>query len=471
MGIFSDGFKRNISLAFLSQLVALCASLIMALIVPKFLGVEEYGYWQLFLFYAGYVGLFALGVNDGLYLLNGGKHFEDLDVRGIKTQLALFLLLESAFSLSLICIVSVSFGPGTPRFYIGVCVALFLPIFNVSGFLGYMFQALSKTVIYSMGILIAKSVFLGLSLILILAHGDYLQYVFAHMASQGFALVYLFVKARSAGEIPRGISLDGLAQMAESIKAGLPLMVSNLVAMFILGVGRCIVDIKWGISAFGELSFSLSILNLVMVFVTQLSMVLFPALRRCDASNRKWYYGVISSLLDYVLPIAYALLPVASLLVSAWLPQYSASIDYLVLLMPVCLFNAKMDIECTTFMKVLRLERLLLGINILMLVVGSALCIVAAYAFNSIYAVCTAMSLTVISRYCLSRAILDRLLSRVGGKARLIGLVLVSLFFVAGAVVLQEPVSFAFCVMVYLFYLGLNRRGIGRLKSDINKMG
>jgi hypothetical protein len=64
---------RNIAVAFLAQGVSFFASIAMSLLVPKVLGVETYGYWQLFGFYASYSGFFMLGLNDGIYLIEGGK--------------------------------------------------------------------------------------------------------------------------------------------------------------------------------------------------------------------------------------------------------------------------------------------------------------------------------------------------------------------------------------------------------------
>ena len=51
----------------------------MSLVVPKILGVEEFAYWQLFLLYISYVALFHLGLNDGVYLVNGGKTYDEMD--------------------------------------------------------------------------------------------------------------------------------------------------------------------------------------------------------------------------------------------------------------------------------------------------------------------------------------------------------------------------------------------------------
>ena len=72
-------FWNNIIFAFLAQGISLFLSVLMSLIVPKFLTVRDFGYWQLFIFYFGYVGFFHFGLNDGVYLKYGGKSYDEMD--------------------------------------------------------------------------------------------------------------------------------------------------------------------------------------------------------------------------------------------------------------------------------------------------------------------------------------------------------------------------------------------------------
>ena len=74
----ASDFGRHFLLVFGSQLVVLASGLIKALVVPVVLGVSDYGYWQIYVFYAVYVGVFTLGHNDGIYLKYGGYRFEEL---------------------------------------------------------------------------------------------------------------------------------------------------------------------------------------------------------------------------------------------------------------------------------------------------------------------------------------------------------------------------------------------------------
>ena len=60
----SGGFKKiiaNFSYVVLSNLLTVIVSSLVVLILPKIMGVEEYGYWQLYIFYLSYAGFVHLG--------------------------------------------------------------------------------------------------------------------------------------------------------------------------------------------------------------------------------------------------------------------------------------------------------------------------------------------------------------------------------------------------------------------------
>ena len=82
-------FRKSISYAFLAQGVLFLSSCITNLILPKYLGVVAYSYWQLFVFYANFIPLLALGLNDGIYLRYGGEKFETLNFSAITNQFIL----------------------------------------------------------------------------------------------------------------------------------------------------------------------------------------------------------------------------------------------------------------------------------------------------------------------------------------------------------------------------------------------
>ena len=125
----------NLSIAFLAQGVSLVLSITMSLLVPKVLGVDEFGYWQLFLFYTSYVGFFHFGLNDGVYLLNGGRVRCELDKRSVNSQFWFGAAFQCVFA-GIILSSSLGGGFGDQRGFVLAVTALFLVLNNASGYLG-----------------------------------------------------------------------------------------------------------------------------------------------------------------------------------------------------------------------------------------------------------------------------------------------------------------------------------------------
>nr|WP_318753425.1 hypothetical protein [Globicatella sp. PHS-GS-PNBC-21-1553] len=80
----------NFSFVIISNLTNLLISSLAILIIPKVIGVREYGYWQLYAFYISYAGFFHLGWPDGIYLRYGGVEYENLDKDYFFKQIILY---------------------------------------------------------------------------------------------------------------------------------------------------------------------------------------------------------------------------------------------------------------------------------------------------------------------------------------------------------------------------------------------
>ena len=148
-----------------------------------------------------------------------------------------------------------------------------------------------------------------------------------------------------------------LTEMWLNVSVGINLTIANIMSMLILGIGRGIVDDIWGIESFGKISFSLSLTNFFLLFIQQVSMVLFPALRRTGEAQQKKIYNKLRVYLGLFLPAVFITYFPLKLFVGWWLPQYSESLKYLALLLPLCTFDGKMQMLCNTYLKVLRQEK------------------------------------------------------------------------------------------------------------------
>lgn len=461
----------NAVAAFAAQGVSMLVSIIMSLLVPKVLGVTTYGYWQLFVFYASYSGFFHLGLNDGVYLIEGGRTRSEIDKKLINSQFVVASVMQLGAGL-LISLAGVVFADSSQRCFVLLAFALYTVMLNLSSYFGYVFQAMNETKLYSWMTVLERLTFLIPLLGLVLIRVESFEpFVIAYLLSRACSLVYSLWNARdflTAGTLSASESVKAAIG---SIKVGFSLMAANIASMFILGVARGMVDAAWGIEVFGRVSFSLSMANFFIAFVSQASMVLFPALRQGSETERKTFYRGIRDMMKIAFPFIYVLYFPMSWALSFWLPQYAESMGYFALLLPVCVFNSKMDVCCTTYFKVLREERTLLKVNIVTVAVSTVLSAAGVYLLGSLEAVLVGAVTAIIGRSVWSELRLNELMGT-RGSALPAEEILLTICFVVLVFNMQACAALAVYVAIYAVYLFINRQTSRALyRSVIHALG
>lgn len=448
-------FAKNIVYAFSAQAVALLLSILMSLMVPKILGVEEFAYWQLFLFYTSYVGLFHFGLNDGIYLRLGGKSYKELDYSLIGTQIKI----ATSFQLILVLIIIITSSfliDDKERMFVLVCTGVYLVLHNLHCLIGFIFQAVNQTRIYSISVMIEKSIFLLIVVILLVFKvNDSSIFILLYNIGKAVTVLYCIYEGRKLifSKICK-ITIT-LKEIWLNISIGIRLTIANIASTLVIGIGRFIIDNVWGLEAFGKFSFSLSLTQFVLLFISQVSMVLFPMLRQIDNKEQKVFYMNMRDILGLILPIVYiAYIPV-KILLGLWLPQYQESLKYLALLLPLCTFDAKMNLLCTTYFKVLRKEKNLLKINILTVIMSAVLCSISAYFYHNIYFVIISLVISIVFRSIISEFILADIMKTLIGRSIVMEVFLAILFMLV-TWNLSSIYSFIVMVVAYLLFLYIN---------------
>lgn len=446
----------NMSIAFVAQGFGLLLGVLQSLLVPKLLTVENYAYWQLFIFYIGYVGFFTLGLSDGVYLIFGGQSRSSVDKRSINSQFAVEVTCQLLFS-GLIIILALLGKFGQDREFVLLCVSLQLVLQNTSTYIMYVLQAMNETKSSSYNAIIARIAYLlPLGVMLLLRVESYKPYVIAYVASSVVSVIYGLSRVadfRSAGLLsPK----DALAESILSVRVGIKLMFANLASQLIIGVARFVIDAVWGIETFGQLSLSLSMVTFFMAFMAQASMVLFPALRQSRSEEIRTFYHLARDFMGLFFPLLYLLYVPLVWVLSLWLPQYVSSFAYLTYLIPICVFDSKMDITCTTLLKVMRQERRLLVINCIAAAVCACGTFVGAYLFHSIHFIIGSLVVTIIGRSVYSEMLISKKLGLGTSPIPFEEIAITALFIVFSST--MPPLVSMLCFFgTYVVFLVLNK--------------
>ncbi|MDR2655480.1 MAG: hypothetical protein LBC56_05315 [Oscillospiraceae bacterium] len=462
-------FVKSLFYAFSAQGVSTALGIMMTLFVSKALGVADFGYWQLFIMYTNYVGLTHFGIMDGIYLRLGGSEYKDLNFPVLASQFWIMIIEQAALGVGVL-VFALVFEQNPERRFVWFMVALYMLTLNADYYFGYIFQATNNTAKYSLSVMLDKLAFtVYIAILLFWKIRNYKIYVGLFVWTKVMALVYSVIAGKEIIFTRLESLKKSLREAWYNIKVGIQLLLANMASLFILGSGRMVVDGRWGIEVFGKFSFSISLSNFVLNFIGQISMVMFPALRRVDRKNLEGLYSSLRDGLGIALNAVYLIYIPMKILLALWLPQYKESLYYLAIILPVCTFDGKMQILCNTYLKVLRKEKILLILNIASVVICLSFSLLGAYVFGSLYFVIGSMVCAVAFRSIAAELYLARLMhaSAIKGLAAELAL---SALFVGLSLLAGDLLAFGIYCAAYIIYLLFSRAQISELLKTVKLM-
>lgn len=450
-------FVSNLSHAFIAQLVAMVISMGVNLVLPKFVGVESYSYWQLFIFYSQYIPFLHLGLNDGVYLRYGGITFSEMNQSKIKSQMLLGFVYQFVFCV-ILCIVSYIFIYDQTRVMIIILTCIYFLVYTVQNYLGYIFQAANETSWYSKSIILNRLSFLILMIVCLFQKlYDCWPYIMAYIIAQIIAAVYSGLKGRKILSAKIGTLKETTAELVESIWVGNKLMLANIASMLILGIGRQFIDMKWGILEFGKISFAITLTNFILTFIQQIGMVMFPMLRQLKGDRQKQVYEICRIGMFFILPIIFIGYFPLRLILSVWLPGYEESLRYLALLLPICFFDTKMQMLFNTYLKVQRKEKLLFRINMIAMLISLCMSTIGVFVVQQLNVVVIGMVVAIAIRSLIAEFYLSRSMGISVFNSVAQEIIVVSIF-MGVTWFLTVGVGTLVMSIIYLILIGINYR-------------
>lgn len=464
-------FISNFSHTLFANLIALAVSTLVVLIIPKLIGVEEYGYWQLYLFYSSYVGVFHFGWNDGIYLRYGGENYENLDKDKISSQFKFLLIIQMIIS---IVIAGTAFlvSNDPNRKLILYMVSLCLVLTNSKVMLTFILQATYRIKAYARIILIDRLIYLlFLFLLIVIGVRDFKLMIVADLVGKLISLAYSAYICRDIILFNNCKINFGDLEIKQTISGGFALMASNYIGMLIIGIVRFGIERHWDVTTFGKISLTLSASNLMLIFISALGIVIYPILRRIDKDRLIDIYMTIRESLFIVLFGLLILYYPIKFFLSNWLPNYADSLKYMSLVFPIFIFEGKMSLLINNFLKTIRKEKLMLRINVLMVVVSIFTTYITAYILDNLIAtiasiVFLAAVKTFIAEYYLSKMIIFPIL-----KYQIMELILTITFILSGWIIDSWATVLIYSSM-YLLFVFIRFKDVkhllGKLKNYLN---
>ncbi|WP_341348337.1 hypothetical protein [Paenibacillus sp. FSL H3-0469] len=462
---------KNFSYTLTSNLISMLISVLMVLFIPKIINLGDYSYWQLFIFYTSYVGLFNIGWVEGVYLKYGGLKYSDLNKRIFSTQFWYFTIYIAVISLILVLYIYARMDNFDKKF-IMYMVSIYILLTVPRGFLLFVLQATNEIKKFSK-IMILDRLLYCLFLVLAFAFNfvNYKSLIYIDLISKIITTIISLIICKEIINLKFVSLQQGLRETFDNIKVGIKLLIANLVGLFIIGLVRLGIERNWNIETFGKISLTMSISNLFMVFINAAGIIMFPLLRQIPEGKLPKMYKTMRDMLMIPLFSLFVLYYPMKEILTNWLPHYAESLKYMALLFPMCIFESKVALLINTYLKTLRKEKLILKANIYTLILTVVSIAITIGLLNDLTTTVISIVFLLAFRCIVSEILLARYLKISVEKDIVLELFMTITFMLVGWI-LNSISGFFVYVIIYTIYMLLKKKDINKLlillKSQFN---
>lgn len=377
---FIHNFIKNFSYSFAFNIINLLTRGIYILILPKLIGVADFGYWQLYLLYTSLIHFCHLGLVDGIYLKNAGLLYNDLDKIKIRPQFFILGILGIIFAILLNTFSNI-FVQDENKLYLFMVLGFDIILMLPRTLLSVIFQTTGMIKEFSLS-LMSEAFFFFFFVMLMLLSGirDFKILILGDIAAR---IISLSVSCYFAFDFVKFVRIKvcDFHEAFANIKVGIFLLLANMLGTLSLAIVRLVIENIWGIIIFSKFSLAFNIANIMMSAISAASIVLFPMLKRLRVSDfTRVYISVLNILLVLLFCSLISFYPIISIL-NIWLPKYQESFKYVGIIAPLCIYDGLTVLLLNNYLKAMRKERIIFKISILN-IIFIILCSIGTVIFN-----------------------------------------------------------------------------------------
>ncbi len=403
--------RKNITLSVAAQAISLCVSVIINLIVPKFITEQQYAYWQMYVLYVGYVGVLHFGLLDGLVLRNAQFDYNEVNKKMMVSQFHVLTSLVSFFAILLVLISG--FSLESDYKFVAYMVAAGIITKNLVTYSSYSLQMTNRINKYVAQSIVQRVSFGVITILLLFCKcSSFVYFCLAEIIGDCVAIILGIIYSK---DFFGGKTLPFFESLGETLKnfsSGFMLLIANWAAMFLTGSAKMVVQWRWDDIVFGKVSYAFSLTTLFLTFVNSVSIVLFPTIKRLNVDQLpKLYVKIRNSMSPALFLILVAYFPGCWLL-EKWLPAYSQSLVYLGILLPMIIFASKVSLLTNNYLKAYRKEKTMLLINVCCVFIGFAFYCCCSYVFSDIGALLFSVVIAIMLRSVSSEIVVSRIIKQ-----------------------------------------------------------
>lgn len=367
----------GILLVVLGNTALLIAKALAWLVVPKVLGVVEYGYYKTFTLYLVYAMLLHFGFPDGILLMYGGKNYQEINQNEFRTYTRFFICFQTIISV-LIVGISLAVCRGMKR-YIFCMIGIDALVVNLATYYKFISQAVMQFKEYTLrNIIQAVMQILVLGVIVALDKLEILQpngvfYIFCIVLIDAAMLVWYM---RTYKDLTFG-KADSIRKCIPKIKeiftVGILLTISFQVAHLVFFLDSQMVEILFDVETYSLYAFAYSITNMITAIISAIATVMFPSLKRLKMQDAVSKFPMLMATVSVIVFCMLTMYFPLTWFIKWFLPDYTQSLRYLQIIMPGLALSSCINLIIFTYYKVLNQLKQYLYIALVILLAGGIL--------------------------------------------------------------------------------------------------
>lgn len=428
---------KNILGVAISNITTILSGIFVGFLIPKVLSVEGYGLYKTFTLYVGYLGIFSLGIVDGIYLKYGAKDYSELNRPLFRAYFRWFLIIHFIFAI-LAMGSAYAFVNNSNMQFILVFLGLNMIAVNVTGYFQHISQITQRFKEYSIRKILQSVLNIIAVAVLFIAYLNgadiqYRLYVILIVAIN-YALMFWYIITYK--ELAWGVTCKDFSvkkDLSPLIIKGFPLMFANLCSTLLLNIDRQFVNVLFETEQYAIYAFAYNMLSLVTVATSAVSTVLYPMLKRKDnEKSLEMYPQLTAAVLIMVYCIIIAYFPLY-LIINWFLPKYSDSLEIFRIILPGIAISSVVTVIMHNYYKVMDKVLSYFQKSIIVLLVSAAANFIAYKIVGTMESISIASIITMIMWYVYVESYLFPFAKKDSWKNRFYAISMMVSFYISSA--------------------------------------
>lgn len=396
---------KNYFLVLIAQAITLLIGIIKIIFIPYILGVDSFGYWQMYLLYVGYLGVLSLGFNDGIIIKYGSFTMENLPKGRLKGSLLLFLAMQMFFIILLLIITTFESNDIKQTVFLFVIGNILLT--GITGITIGLLQVTNNFKKYSLVLTIDK-------VISIIIYGclfyfniaNFTTIIIVDIVSKVISCIFSIYFCKEVFFGGKAELKGGIIEFKDNIQIGIKIMLSNLMGMLMIGYALFIIERALDIKQFSIIAFGISTTNIIILFASSLGVLIYPFISRRNFNENQKLHIVIKegiTIILFVLLIGF--FPI-KYIIEKFLSDYSQVLTILPILFVYVIYESKINIIINPYFKSLRFESLIFKFNIIFLIPSLLLTTFILSVSSSVLFLFISICINIIIKYILMEKVI-----------------------------------------------------------------